>query len=432
MKKILLAGGAGMGNLGDEALMLSVVQKIKFHIPDAQITISTPNDDITSWTIPEIKTVPAMRTAVFGAENGGAYYSANSKFRDHWARIAALETKLEDLARIWAILGMLPHKMQRRLNKIWSKNLNREPLFFDGGGARTFFKALNETDLVVVYGGGILTSATRSRLWEMALLARLCKAKNIPIIFRSHQIGPIETVEDAQRLKEIAEISDFIGVRDVGVSANEFERVTKHRSVEAIDDAFFADLPKVSIPNLPEKYIAVAYRAGQTEPADFRDSFARLVASASDRLQLPLVYVPQGAFDVDALHDLKTRVGREGFVLDFTTLSWAPYEALSNAELAIALPHHSVIFALKGDVPIISPVHGSYYAAKNRGSMRNFGLEDFVLVYDDNPSSFYERGLLLLDDVLPRLDEIKAEFAAKRKDFIQRGEDFDRDFFAII
>jgi polysaccharide pyruvyl transferase WcaK-like protein len=45
----------------------------------------------------------------------------------------------------------------------------------------------------------------------------------------------------------------------------------------------------------------------------------------------------------------------------------------------ISVPHHPLIFALQGGVPVLSLAEGAYYVAKNRGSLRGFGLQRFAV-----------------------------------------------------
>ena len=425
MTKILLTGGAGMGNLGDEALVLSVVQKLRARDPGVEITVATPNPGITSWTMPDVNTVSSPRTAFFGAGRGGRYDYPDPLFVDHWKRLAASGQDL------WRLAEHTPTR-PRLLDRLLRKLKIREPLFFDGEGARAFLTALQDSDAVIVYGGGILTSATSSRLWEMALITRLCDLSGTPILFRSHQVGPITDEQDAERLREIARIATFFGVRDVNVSALEYQRVTGNSPVEAIDDAFFATLPATTSRTLPERYIAVGYRKIRDEPERFSADFVELLSRASTRLKMPVVFVPQGEFDLPDLRLLQTRLGQDSMVLEIEGMTWEPAKVLANAALAITLPHHSVIFALKENVPIISPVCGDYYAAKNKGSMRNLDMDRYVVVYDENPDDFLERCTTLLEEVSTDLEGIRDNLARARTEFFARGKAFDDQFFTQI
>ncbi|EHL99156.1 hypothetical protein HMPREF9946_03312 [Acetobacteraceae bacterium AT-5844] len=68
---------------------------------------------------------------------------------------------------------------------------------------------------------------------------------------------------------------------------------------------------------------------------------------------------------------------------------WDIVKVLEDSRFTIATPHHSLIFALRKAKPVLSPVVGGYYAHKNRGSMRYFGLEEEVLPAEDE--NFFQR-----------------------------------------
>jgi hypothetical protein len=113
------------------------------------------------------------------------------------------------------------------------------------------------------------------------------------------------------------------------------------------------------------------------------------VVSATRRVfGLPVVLLPQGAFDEPHLVRLASILDFETQLVNPQDLLFGTVAVASNAKLMVACPHHSLIFALRGAVPVLSPVGGDYYRFKNAGSMRHFGLEDFVINISGAPDDF--------------------------------------------
>jgi hypothetical protein len=150
----------------------------------------------------------------------------------------------------------------------------------------------------------------------------------------------------------------------------------------------------------------VGYRHNPSVGIDdsYFEKTAAVVTAAQRAFGSPVVLLPQGASDephlarLASLLDFETRLVRPENLL-FGTIAVA-----ANARLMVACPHHSLIFALRGAVPILSPVGGDYYRFKNAGSMHHFGLEDFVIDVGGAP-----------DDFMPRIEERLADLRRDEK-----------------
>lgn len=215
---------------------------------------------------------------------------------------------------------------------------------------------------------------------------------------RSQQLGHYESREDERLAAAILRRAAFITTRDCAQSSHEARRIWPDAVVrEQVDDAFFVDIDSRSHVDVlaahrlePGAYICVGYRynprVGVDESTDVR--FAQAVDLVCRRSGLMAVLMPQGPSDVRALERLQTHCRVPSRLLTFNDWFREPIAIAAHAHSAVALPHHTLIFALRGGVPILSPVVGAYYRFKNVGSMRLFGLSEFVIDMEKSADSY--------------------------------------------
>ncbi len=397
--RILVYGGAGGLNSGDEALLRSAVQTINTIAPSAGITYFSLNDKLARKTLSgfDVEYVPSPRSAFFASDPH--YWSCDEVFRARWTELHA------------ALVGV---NLASALETIASSEALS---FINRDQARQCLLAIAHCQAVVVHGGGVLSSPTRSRLWEIGLTVEIAAGLGKRVLLRSHQFGPYSNDEDEARAQSILRLSAYLSTRDQLQSSCEASRLVPGVSVvDQVDDAFILRLePDVETDTLAEhglkagEYICVGYRHNPSVGVDGEciEKTARVVSAARRRLGLPVVLLPQGNFDEPHLNHLAS-------LLDFETRLVVPrvpidgtIEIASNARLMVACPHHSLIFALRGGVAVLSPVMGDYYKFKNVGSMRLFGLEDSVIDIAPPPDVF-------MPIVEERLDRIERNGTAIR------------------
>jgi polysaccharide pyruvyl transferase WcaK-like protein len=368
---IMIYGGAGAQNSGDEALLLSAVQICQRLVPCARITVAANNLEVAADTLRDhdVKFVLSPRVTFFQLDRH--YWAADEVFQRRWKTIR--ET-------------LLGRPLASCLNALQTSAALD---FIDRSGSREFLQALAETDALVIHGGGVLTSATRSRLWELSLVAEVAASLGKRVLFRSHQLGPYNNSDDEDRIRSILQLSEFVSTRDLNQSKKEACRVFPRESVvDQVDDALILEMPRryaerVLVDyNLQDgNFICVGYRdnpgVGTRDLAYSR--MAKIVELAHDIFRSPVVLLPQGPFDLPSLMRLSSMLSVGAQLIEPKDPFCEPIAIASRARLMIGTPHHSLIFALRGGVPILSPVMGEYYSFKNIGSMRFFGLESFIV-----------------------------------------------------
>ena len=338
--------------------------------PKAVLTVATPDEALAARTLAgmQVTFVAAPRQCLFRTDQARHYWLADEVFRTRWI---ALRDYLLNCP-----VGTPPTG-------------DSAPDFVDQPAASVLLSAMAEADTIVIHGGGILTSATRSRLWEMGLLALYAGRHHKKLLLRSHQVGPFTDPADEHVMQHILNGAMRLTIRDSAFGQAEIERLRGNKAVDyrlLPDDALNVRLPtnRFSVESIGLKrngYIAVGYRANKSVgvAADFLSKFAKVCEMARVRFGLPLVLVPQGDFDIPSLQALSEHLPSQTTLFHNVASQWDIVKVLEDARLTIATPHHSLIFALRKGKPVLSPVVGGYYAHKNYGSMQYFGLQDEVI-----------------------------------------------------
>ncbi|EHM03091.1 hypothetical protein HMPREF9946_00460 [Acetobacteraceae bacterium AT-5844] len=379
-RQVFIIGGAGHGNLGDEALLRYAVQFVRRKDPKIGIAVATPDPSVTRRTL-GVKFqglfVSAPRTCLFRIDKGRHYWACDEVF---FARYQALldffcsNTKATAIARL---------------------EQNRGPDFVDGAAAARLLSALERSSLALVHGGGFLTSATRSRLYDFHLLAVVCREWSIPLALRGQQIGPFSCSADKAVAEDIIRQASYIGLRDKEQSIHivqEFGGTAR----EFVDDALLTRLPASSLSTRQNckpaasairclnrlglqagNYVAVCARSNASVgmSGEYIKRMAVVCQRIAKKSHKDILLVPLATQDIRTLSEVAALAGTGCTVLPLDGKYWDAVTALENAWLTVSSPHHGLIFSLRGGVPIVSPVQGDYYLFKNKGSLRHYNID---------------------------------------------------------
>jgi polysaccharide pyruvyl transferase WcaK-like protein len=386
---ILISGGAGFGNSGDEALLRACAEICHAADPRARLSYLANLKSFAEQTLAGLNVTlfPSPRFSFF---RGDPHYGAcDEVFLARWHTLRT------------ALVGVPPPEALERIAS--SEGLG----FLDRSEARQTVLAIGNCDVLVVHGGGILTSPTRSRLWEHCLTAEIAAGLGKRVLLRSHQLGPYASADDRARIATMLRLASYVSTRDKEQSSIEASRIVPGAHVvDQVDDALLlADMPEIERDTLrahdlrPRGYICVGYRHNPSVGIDdsYFEKTAAVVTAAQRVFGSPVVLLPQGASDEPHLAMLTSLLDSETRLVRPENLLFGTIAVAANARLMVACPHHSLIFALRGAVPILSPVGGDYYRFKNAGSMRHFCLEDFVIDIGGAPNGF-----------MPRIEELLA------------------------
>ena len=390
--QILLTGGYGYGNVGDEAQLNANIQRWKVAKPEVRITVLSPH--------------PAYTESFHGihSENGPRVVWFNSNLRAYyWGANFVFTIKFFFLAF-------------RQLVGARFMRAGLPPLLISAEEAH-LLHLLQRADMVHISGGGFLTGMTRSRLWENALLLRLAQILDTPSILTGQTIGVFQSTTDRRLAKKGLWRAKAIYLRDKGGSENDLKGIgIEGTHVQSLyDDALFCDkcpeeetLACIASAGInPEKpFITINYHywgmsLEMKEKATNR--FAELCTHISKKLERQLLLLPMTPSDEGPLKILQSRIEGETGLLAYGYDFRIARGVISKAKWVFTMKHHPIIFAQGEGIPVASVCLDDYYYRKNKGALANFGHEQFCMDKNVFFSPGAERTLLALNEQLPKL-----------------------------
>ena len=366
--KVLIAGGYGYGNIGDEVQLAANLQRWKKLAPASQITVLTPAPEYTKTVHPDVLVELAPRISLFGIK-GKAYFGSERLFKILFFILAPLYLFNARLKRVGLPFFGLTLKQARMLNII--KN----------------------SDVLFLSGGGYLTGMTLTRLWDNMLLLGLAHSFGLPVLLSGQTIGLLNDGVSRRLAQWGLKKADLIYLRDADSSTDALSSIgiEKNKITCTFDDAFFySAMPQAKVMdhlkqygiNSDAPYLAVnVHYWGQTR--SHIDIITKQIASALDRIQSELhfhiVFVPMVKSDEEAIHKIIGHMKspavfpRHNYNLELAV------GLIKNANLCLTMKHHPIIFAIAESIPVVSIAFDDYYLHKNRGALKMFGLEEYCI-----------------------------------------------------
>ena len=412
-KKILVAGGYGYGNAGDEAQCAETLRLLRERYPEFQIENLSPDPDYSHCVHPGFHHVLASRVAVF---NQG---------RSHdWYRLSGCGRKLGFL-----VVSLLLYLNASRVRK-------GRVTFLLNARRSAFLQRIAEASLFYYCGGGYLTGATKSRLWEAILTCAIGRKLGVPVVMSGQTIGLwngfLERRFAHWGFRDVA----VIGLRDNVASAKDLAAIgiDSSRIIPTHDDALFcekAEERQVS----HERYLTINFHFWGMKERVRKEMLAKLNRALSlFRSQFgveKVVFVPMHVSDLKSYYAYQGCYSDPDLEVfecnsDFRRIR----RAIADSTALLTMKHHPIIFAIGEDVPVVSLAYSSYYVHKNRGALQQYGVETLLV---DLADATWEK---TLGDVLMRASDRawyvhevtqgRVAAAARKEKFMQRVDDIVR------
>lgn len=365
---VLISGGYGYGNVGDEAQLAANLQHWRRVAPRCRLTVLSPNIEYTRTLHGPVRVELAPRRALF-ARKGREYFGSVRFFKLAFPWIAFI-----CLFNAWLLRAGLP---VIGLTATQARLLNE----------------VKETDVLFLSGGGYLTGMTLTRLWDNMLLIRLAHLFGVPVILSGQTIGVFKDRVSRMLARWGLKEAKLIYLRDAVDSPQDLAAIglTGDRIKSTFDDAlFFSAAPFAQVAEIlrsagidPDKpYLAVNVHYWGQKAEDSRlimKGMARALDCIQKDLRLQIVFVPmvhldEGAIEeVNASMQLPGRMPVHGYRPDLAV------GIIQNACLCVTMKHHPIIFAMAGAVPTVSITFDDYYHHKNHGAMKIFAQEDLLI-----------------------------------------------------
>jgi len=365
---VLVAGGYGYGNIGDEAQLAANIRHWKKSFPACELTVLTPNLEYTGKTHKNVRIELATRVSLFGKGNV-PYFGSDSRFKRLFFLLVPLY-----LSNAYLIRAGLPAI----------------------GLTRRQFQALQEirdSDVLFLSGGGYLTGMTLTRLWDNMLVLRLARVFGVPVLLSGQTIGVFKDPVSRFLAKWGLRTAKYIYLRDPISSSKELVSIgiQGEKIKSTFDDALFYQpesegkisefLKENGIDQ--NKYLAVnVHYWGQR--IDLSRIIMRQVADSLDiiksKLGLQIVFVPMVGSDEEAIKEVMSLMKETAILPHQHNYDVDLIVGLvQKACLCLTMKHHPIVFAMGAGVPTVSMAFDDYYWHKNEGALRIFGQERYMV-----------------------------------------------------
>lgn len=273
----------------------------------------------------------------------------------------------------------------------------------DAGRDRSFLRALRDSDVLLLSGGGNLTSLFPEEIRRRTRAARAARRFGIPVVLTGQTLGPRLDPADRRRLARWLPEAASVGVRDAGISPGLADRlgVSRDRLVVAPDDAFLLDPAAPRRRSLARRFEGLEGRAvagvsfhrtpGCRRPeaediARFAAALAPLLTDPQAHLLfLPHERTPGRGSDIRLARAVRRALPdpSRASILKGRLLAPEMLSVVDRCDLVVSTRYHDVVFALSRGVPAIGVAQDDYTREKLRGAFAMAGLPERVHDLDD-------------------------------------------------
>lgn len=376
--RVLISGGYGYRNVGDEAQLASVISNWKQFYPGVDITVLTPDEKYTG-NVHNVKTSMAPRVILFEASSNNNYMKSNLWFR---LRFRLMKRRMLAFAECY--------RKSRTLFGIYPAELE-------------LLKTIASCDVLHLSGGGYLTGTTLSRLWDNMLLMGMADIFEKPVILTGQTIGIIADRYSKGLTRWGLSKAKLIYLRDPVGSEEDVNAlgIKGDNVVSGFDDALFCDtadeqdvefcLQDNGI-DLNREFIAINVHYFGQEKKQSRDMIKRLAETcdhAAEKYDSQTVFIAMHPTDVPALEEVSRNMKNRSCIVEHGYDFKMVKGIIGKSKMLITMKHHGIIFAMAMAVPSVAIALDDYYVRKNRGALEMFGQGGWVVGSDDIFSAGY-------------------------------------------
>ena len=375
-KTILVAGGHGYGNAGDEAQCAETLRLLAERYSGCQIRDLSPNPNFSFREHPRFAHDYAPRVLLY-----------NHTKRHDWYKLNSCTRKLGFLA-VSALLLLNAHLVRRNM-KTWFLNARRA----------SFLCQLSQCSLLYFSGGGYLTGATKSRLWEGMVLCRLAKIFRVPVAMSGQTVGVWTSWFDRAIARWGFRSVGAIGLRDDEDSPSALAEIgiAGDNVMPTHDDALFCE--KAEDRQVEGRYIAVNFHywgVGEKAKNDLLGKIHDAISKARTATGTEkTVFIAMHTSDLRSFNDYQSVYQDDSLQLLPAAGKFREIRrAIADAEILLTMKHHPIIFACGEGTPVVALCLAAYYVHKNRGAMGQYGVEECCTdLSSDNWSAQFDAAL---------------------------------------
>ena len=416
-KYILILGGYGYGNTGDEAQLNESIKLMNNNFKDYDIIVLTPNIEYTKKSHNIENADLAPREAFFNSKSPDTIY---------W-----IKNKKEEKLMIKRMKKIYTLALLKKYFRVKIKDEKIERLI----------SLIKDADLVYYCGGGYLTGMTLSRLFDGCLFISICKLFKIPVVLSGQTIGLFRNNFDRRISKRAFNYAKIITLRDPEESPKALESIGIKNYQVMFDDALFCDKwENQNDINDLLKYAGIKEKdficfqmhfwgvKTQEDKIKLLDNLKYCIKIIKNTFKnIPILLFPMVESDYrEEMEFLDFLNGEENIFLLKYDYDFRKIRAIISKSLfCITMKHHPIIFAIGEKKPVISLAYSKYYIHKNEGALKIFGLEKYNINIEDNDfENIFAQRLNSINKnynlITKELDDIFKIQVKKKEDFVEK------------
>ena len=386
-RKVIIIGGFGSRDIGDEAMPRTVIENIKQRLPSVDIVMLSPNPPYTSSYHGE--RAIALPTGLGCSTSSGRRIRITSQ-----------------VSRTLFILAALLERAGYRM-RLWPP-------------AREVLDEMVAADLLFNVGGGNINSIMADSLYTKCTLHLAAKVLSLPVILSGQTIGPLSSRSHRRFARRALNTVSLITLRDDGTSRNRLAHIGVNKPLieDTADDAM--TLPAISRDAAQKILVRSGVsRSNRSEhlliSMNFKGSLMQfkgagrrsdigneleIMAKIADRLvaehHAEIVFVPTTFSPLSDDRTCHREIRRMMLHRDSTVTIDEEYDAntlkgiVRMTDLAIGMRYHFNVFAASEAVPFLGLSSGTYQATKLQGLASLCNLPVCYVDHDLEFSSFSE------------------------------------------
>lgn len=406
-KTILVAGGYGYGNVGDEAQCDATLSLLKERYKDYQIINLTPDINYSKAQHPNFTHNFASRNLLFNQNRTFNYF-----FYDN-SKLA------QTLFLLKAILVLLNAYLVRA----------DLPTVLINARSAKFLYELKEASLFYFCGGGYLTGSTLSRLWDGAVISKLCSIFKTPIVLSGQTIGVWGNKFNESVAKWGFRNVKAITTRDEEFSINDLKRIGLDKKIKDIfpthDDALFCSKSEIKQVE-DDNYITINFHywgMDEKQKLETIEKIHSIVEFVLNNTDSNLVFIPMHHTDKLSFDDYIKKYPSNRFTCfnydyDFRKVR----RVIADSKVCLTMKHHPIIFAVGETTPCISLAFSKYYVHKNLGALAQYGIEKYSINLEDE--RYFNQFEELFNDILNNYGKIQGIIEEHKGILKERKEKF--------
>ena len=393
--RIGLLGHVGNGNLGDEALIGSVIENIRRLRPDAEII---------GFTIRPADTerrhgIPAFPLRKLEAGDSGPDMP-QVRLEGPTAQPGRLRRWLRSVPLAYRILRSLYYGLRVAVS------IPGEIVFLAASARR-----LRGIDCLLVCGSQQLIDVTQGGAWgapyTLFKWSRLARHTGTKFVLLSVGAGPLHTGLSRWFIRRTLASAVYRSFRDPR-SVAFVQSLSAPEPNHLVPDLVFSlSLPPVTPPPdrralrigvnpLPFAHGAYWYDDDATAYRQYVDRLAELVIQLGEHGHEVVLYATQLNSDPAVMADVAERVRALGGAVELAKIDSQQQlvAAIDTFDLTVATRYHGIVFSLVRHRPCVAIA----YHGKSRDLMALVGLPEFAVDVDEMSSEALARGVLALAD----------------------------------